>query len=119
MLSNTPTSAPMPKSMEPVAPGGALASESYVEQAMPQVLATGDLLFLFVILLFFITNIGNAAAGGPAGLTLWVIGGLFFFLPCGIATMQLGILFPFEGGIYNWTNRILGKGLGFFVGFIA
>jgi amino acid transporter len=86
---------------------------------MPQVLATGDLLFLFVILLFFITNIGNAAAGGPAGLTLWVIGGLFFFLPCGIATMQLGILFPFEGGIYNWTNRILGRGLGFFVGFIA
>ena len=118
-MSNAHTSAPMPKLTEPVAPGEALASESYVEQAMPQVLATSDLLFLFVILLFFITNIGNAAAGGAAGLTLWVIGGLFFFLPCGIATMQLGVLFPFEGGIYNWTNRTFGKGLGFFVGFIA
>jgi amino acid transporter len=86
---------------------------------MPQVLSTTDLIFLFVVILFFITNIGNSAAGGPSGLTLWVIGGLFFLIPCGIATMQLGAIFPFEGGIYNWTNRTLGRGMGFFVGFIA
>jgi amino acid transporter len=118
MLHTTPVP-PTPASTEPGAPGEPLASESYVEKAMPQVLSTRDLIFLFVLVLFFITNIGNAAAGGPAGLTLWVIGGLFFFLPCGIATMQLGALFPFEGGIYNWTNRIFGRGWGFFVGFIA
>jgi amino acid transporter len=118
MLPNT--AAPRnPTSTELVAPGVPLASEAYVEKAMPQVLSTNDLIFLFVVILFFITNIGNAAAGGPAGLTLWIIGGLLFFLPCGIATMQLGAIFPFEGGIYNWTNRTFGRGMGFFVGFIA
>jgi amino acid transporter len=117
MLSNTPT----PVSALPISvvPGETLTSESYVEQTMPRVLTTFDLILMFVLILYFVTNDGNAAAGGPAGLTLWVIGGLFFFLPCGIATMQLGALFPFEGGIYNWTHRTFGRGVGFFVGFIA
>jgi len=116
---HTTTSAPVSPQVESAATGTELRSESYVEHAMPQVLRTSDLIFLFVIILFFITNIGNAAAGGPAGISLWVIGGLLFFLPCGIATQQLGALFPYEGGIYNWTNHTFGRGLGFFVGFIA
>jgi glutamate:GABA antiporter len=118
MSSNTSTSSPS-SATEQVMPGEALPSESYAERAMPRVLKTADLFCLFVLILFFITNIGNAAAGGPSGLTLWVIGGLFFFLPCGIATMQLGALFPFEGGIYNWTYRTFGRGVSVFVGFIA
>ena len=111
MLSNTPT----PVSALPISvvPGETLTSELYVEQTMPRVLTTFDLILMFVLILYFVTNDGNAAAGGPAGLTLWVIGGLFFFLPCGIATMQLGAIYPFDGGIYNWTNWTFGRGSGF------
>ncbi|MBA2678052.1 MAG: APC family permease [Ktedonobacteraceae bacterium] len=97
----------------------ALASESYVQQVLPGILTPRDLTFLFVIILFFITNDSNAVAGGPAGLALWLIGGLLFFVPCGIATAQLGILFPHEGSLYSWTHHTFGGFMSFFVGFVA
>ncbi len=97
----------------------ALPSEAYVERALPGILTTRDLTFLFVIVLFFITNDSNAVAGGPAGLTLWVVGGLLFFIPCGIATAQLGVLFPHEGSLYSWTHHTFGGFMSFFVGFAA
>jgi glutamate:GABA antiporter len=97
----------------------ALESESYVEQTMPGILSTRDLTFLFVLIVFFITNDSNAAAGGPAGMALWVIGGLLFFIPCGIASAQLGAFFPHEGSLYSWTHRTFGGFMSFFVGFAA
>ncbi len=96
-----------------------LPSEDYIEKAFPRVHTTWDLTCLFVIILFFITNDGTAAAGGPAGLTLWVIGGLLFFIPCAIATAQLGVLFPHEGSLYSWTHKAFGGYWSFLVGFSA
>ena len=96
-----------------------LPSESYIERALPRIHTTRDMTFLFVIILFFITNISSAAAGGPAGLTLWVFGGLFFFIPCAVPTAQLAVLFPHEGSLYSWTHKALGGFWGFFVGFSA
>jgi amino acid transporter len=86
---------------------------------MPGILTTRDLTFLFVLILFFITNDSNAVAGGPAGMALWVIGGILFFVPCGIASAQLGSLFPHEGSLYTWTHRTFGGFMSFFVGFAA
>src|SRR5260221_2814301 len=71
-----------------------LPSEDYIEKAFPRVHTTWDLTCLFFIILFFITNDGTAAAGAPAGLTLWVIGGLPFFIPSAIPTSHLVVLFP-------------------------
>src|SRR5260370_40603182 len=75
--------------------------------------------WFYVNILFFITNDGTAAAGCPAGLTLWVIGGLLFFIPCAIATAQLGVLFPHEGSLYSWTHKAFGGYWSFLVGFSA
>jgi amino acid transporter len=97
----------------------ALPSETYIERTLPGILTTRDLTFLFVIILFFITNDSNAVAGGPAGLVLWVIGGLLFLIPCAIASAQLAILFPHEGSLYIWTHRTFGGFMSFFVGFAA
>jgi amino acid transporter len=107
------------ESPDALSASSALASESYVERALPGVLSTPDLTLLFIIILFFITNVGNAAAGGPAGIALWVIGGILFFIPCSIATAQLGVLFPHEGSLYCWTHRTYGGFMSFFVGFAA
>ena len=96
-----------------------LPSEDYIERALPRVHTAWDMTTLFVIILFFITNDGTAAAGGPAGLTLWVIGGLLFFIPCAIATAQLGVLFPHEGSLYSWTHKAFGGYWSFLVGFSA
>jgi amino acid transporter len=96
-----------------------LPSESYVRKALPSILTTWDMTALFILILYFITNDSNAIAGGAAGLSLWVVGGLLFFIPCGIATAQLGVLFPHEGSLYSWTHKTFGGYMSFFVAFAA
>jgi amino acid transporter len=104
---------------EPSTESSRLDSEVYVGQTMYSFLTGFGLTALFVVILFFMTNVSNAVAGGAAGLTLWVVGGVFFLLPCSVATIQLGILFPYEGSIYSWTHRSFGPFMSFFVGFVA
>ena len=53
---------------------GTLLSEEYTVKALPGILNARDLTALFVLLLFFVTNVPNAVAGGAAGLTLWIVG---------------------------------------------
>src|SRR5712691_3171829 len=96
-----------------------LASENYVVKALPPILTTRDLIALFVIILFFITNVPSAVAGGTAGITLWLVGGLLFLMPCGLVTAQLAVLFPYEGSLYCWTHKVFGGFMSFFVAFCA
>ncbi len=96
-----------------------LRSEKYVTAAMPPVLGTFDMTAIYLAAIFFIGNAANTAGfGGVASLTYLFIGGLTFFLPCVIVVAQLGVLFPHEGSLYNWTCHALGDSWGFFVGTI-
>jgi amino acid transporter len=96
-----------------------LPSEEYVPKAMPTILRTRDLTATYLVVVFFIVNAATAAQGGPAAFTYLLIGAVAFFLPCAIATAQLGHMFPHEGSLYNWTHRTLGKYWSFFIGFCA
>ncbi|HKV58421.1 MAG TPA: APC family permease, partial [Ktedonobacteraceae bacterium] len=40
-------------------------------------------------------------------------------IPCIIATAQLGVMFPHEGSLYNWTHKALGGYWSFFIAFCA
>jgi glutamate:GABA antiporter len=102
-----------------VAVDSPLRSEEYVEKACPRILNRRDMTALFIVILFFITNVASAVAGGPAGLVLWIVGGLCFFIPCAIATAQLSVVYPHEGALYVWTHKVFGGFMGFFVGFCA
>ncbi len=73
----------------------------------------------FIVVLFFITNVPNVMLAGPATFSLWIAGGIFFFLPCIVATMQLGTMFPGEGSLYLWANKVLGSRWSSFVGICA
>jgi amino acid transporter len=96
-----------------------LPSEEYVRKAMPSILGRLDMTCTFVIIIFFITNATTAVAGGAAAFTYWALGAITFFIPCVIATAQLGVMFPHEGSLYNWTHRAFGGYWSFFVGFCA
>ena len=96
-----------------------LISESYVPQTMPHLLGTMDMTSLFLLNVFWVTNVTPISANGPAGFTYWIIGGLFFFIPCSLVLAQLAAVFPYAGSIYNWTSRALGPGWAFFVGICA
>ncbi len=93
-----------------------LPSEQYVAKALPPFLRTRDLIAIFLTAIVFITNAAIAASGGAAAYIYWIIGGLTFFIPSVIATAQLGVLFPYEGSIYNWVYRTLGSYWAFFAG---
>lgn len=96
-----------------------LRSEEYVVKTMPPVAGALDLTSTFVLIIFFITNVASAIQGGAGTFTFWIIGGITFFLPCVIATAQLGHMFPHEGSLYNWTHKAFGGYWSFFVAFCA
>src|SRR6266700_5141030 len=94
----------------------ALPSEDYVGKALPHRLGTFDMMMTFLMIMFFISNSVGTIGAGSAAFTYWIIGAVVFFLPCIIATAQLGTMFPYEGSLYNWTHKALGSFWSFFVG---
>ncbi|HVB73300.1 MAG TPA: APC family permease [Ktedonobacteraceae bacterium] len=96
-----------------------LLSEEYAVQTMPRVAGSFGLAGTFVLIIFFITNVPSAVGAGAGTFTFWVIGAITFFIPCVIATAQLGHMFPHEGSLYNWTHRAFGGYVSFFVAFCA
>src|SRR5947209_12752291 len=99
-----------------------LFSEHYVPQTMPQFMSPLGLTILFTLSLFWISNVTSTVIGGAAAFTYWIFGAVAFFIPCCIVCAQLGVMFPHEGSIYNWTYRAFGtisQGLGSFMSFFV
>ncbi len=96
-----------------------LPSEEYVPKAMPRILGTWDMTTTFIVSIYLASGATTAALGGPSAITYLLLGALTFFVPCLVATAQLGILFPHEGSLYNWTHKAMGGRASFFVGFCA
>jgi amino acid transporter len=101
------------------APPPVLFSETYSLRVLPRLLGAGDLTALFLLNVFWVTNVTPLAAGGTASFTYWLIGGTLFFVPCSLVLAQLAVLLPHEGSLYNWTHHALGPGWAFFVGVCA
>ena len=57
-------------------------------------------------------TVGASAAIGVQGLGFWIVLGLFFFVPYGFVTAELGSAWPDEGGIYVWVKEAFGPGWG-------
>jgi amino acid transporter len=96
-----------------------LLSEQYAPRVLPRLLGTGDLTSMFLLNVFWVTNVTPLAAGGPASFSYWLIGGMLFFIPCSLVLAQLAAIFPSEGGIYAWTAHAFGPRWAFFVGICA
>lgn len=58
----------------------------------------------------------SAGGYGYAALPLWGLAFLFFFVPSGLAVIDLSTRHPEEGGIYLWTKKAFGDGHGFIAG---
>lgn len=96
-----------------------LSSEGYVVRAMPGILGRIDMIAIYLMVIFFISNTPTFVGAGPAGFTYLALGAVLFFLPCVIATAQLGVMLPHEGSLYNWTHKAFGGYWGFFIAFCA
>jgi amino acid transporter len=75
-----------------------------------------DLVLFNLVAVLGISWVATAAKAGPSSITLWILGALFFFIPQGLAVIQLAASFPDEGGIYAWTKREFGEAHGYVCG---
>src|SRR6476619_3414653 len=75
-----------------------------------------DLVLFNLVAIIGISWVATAAKAGPGSLTLWLLAAVFFFIPQGLAVIQLSASMPEEGGIYAWTKKELGEAHGFVCG---
>src|SRR5246500_2031040 len=81
-----------------------------------RVLKLRDLVLFNLVAVLGLRHLGTTAKFGFGSLLMWLIAALFFFIPQGLAVIELSSRFPKEGGIYFWTKRALGEGHGFLCG---
>ncbi|MBI4345675.1 MAG: amino acid permease, partial [Elusimicrobia bacterium] len=84
--------------------------------ALKRVLGRRDLVALFVVAVFNLNVVPSIAANGGVTLWLWVASILLFFLPQGIAVLELSRRWPGEGGVYLWAKEVFGDFHGFLSG---
>ncbi len=97
------------------AAAAAPAAES-AHPVLPRALGLRDMVLFNIVAVVSLRWFATAAAAGPSAITLWILAGLFFFVPQGLAVSDLSARYPDEGGIYAWTKRAFGEGHGFLCG---
>jgi amino acid transporter len=93
----------------------AAGSESVVH-ALPRAMGLRDVVLFNIVAILSLRWLATAAAAGASSVSLWILAGLFFFVPQGLAVSHLASRYPDEGGIYHWTKRTFGEGHGFLCG---
>jgi amino acid transporter len=81
-----------------------------------RVLGLSDLSFFLVAALVNLNSVPVVAGAGPNAILFWLFGFTLFFIPQGIAVVELTSRFPQEGGIYQWSKRAFGEFHGFMSG---
>ena len=77
--------------------------------SLRRALGQRDLVFLFVVAVVNINNVPVIAASGAVTVWMWVLALMLFFLPQGVAVIELSDRYPHEGGVYLWTKEIFGR----------
>ena len=83
---------------------------------LPRALKLRDLVLFNLVAVLGLRHVAASAKYGPGSLVIWLIAAVFFFVPQGLAVIELSSRFPQEGGVYSWTKRALGEGHGFLCG---
>ncbi|MEO8334947.1 MAG: APC family permease [bacterium] len=91
-------------------------SPSPEEGSLQRRLGLRDLVLFNLVAVVGLRWLATAAKAGPSAIALWVLAGLFFFVPQGLVVTELASRFPQEGGIYQWTKRALGEKHGYVCG---
>ena len=75
-----------------------------------------DLVLLFVVAVLNLNTVSSIATSGPVALWLWLAALLCFFLPQGVAVIELSHRYTGEGGLYLWSKEVFGDFHGFIAG---
>jgi amino acid transporter len=68
-----------------------------------------DMLFFLICALVGLDTLGTVASYGAQGFTWMLFIAIFFFLPYGLLTAELGSAFTDEGAPYTWSRMAFGR----------
>jgi amino acid transporter len=85
------------------------------EHRLRKVLGLRDLVPMQILLVMGTSWTGTAAHQADAQLAFWLIGALLLFVPVAILVQYCVCIWPYEGGVYQWTKHAFGP----FAGFIS
>ena len=91
-------------------------SASNAAPSLDRALGVWDVTWLYLVAIFNLNVLPVLAAEGLRALWLWVAAILCFYLPTGIAVLELAEMMPAEGGIYFWSKETFGDFHGFLCG---
>jgi glutamate:GABA antiporter len=90
-------------------PGDVTAAAMEERAKFQRHFARFDMLFFLICALVGLDTIGSVAAYGAQSFTWMIFLALFFFLPYGLLTAELGSAFTDEGAPYTWTRMAFGR----------
>jgi amino acid transporter len=112
----------MTQELEAAPPSGRdalMTTELVPEQILPKVLGTFGLTATYVFIICWITGSSVMAAGGWTAIPMWVLGIVTFLVPAALAVLELGNLWPGQGGVYIWAFRTMGDRMAFLGGYLS
>ena len=83
---------------------------------LARVMGLRDLVLFHIVAIVGLRWLLTAANIGSSSMVLWLAAVLFFFIPQGLAVLELSARLPEEGGIYVWTREAFGPFHGFICG---
>ena len=96
-----------------------LAAEVVPDQVLPKVLTTFGLIAIYVFIIYFITGSSIISSSAGRRSRCGCSGFVVFLVPAGMAVVELGNLWPAQGGVYIWAYRTMNEPLAFFGGFLS
>ncbi len=82
--------------------------QSTEKRGFKKVMKGLDMTLFTVCAVLVVDQLAASAAIGVQSIFWWIFTMLFFFVPYGLITAELGTTYPQEGGIYAWVKRAYG-----------
>src|ERR1700691_5270406 len=78
-----------------------------------KVLGFRDLIPMQILLVLGPSWIGTAAHNAGTQVSFWLLGAVLLFLPVAAVVQYCVQIWPYEGGVYQWTKHAFGPFAGF------
>ncbi len=88
-------------------------SDEHPDHKLRKVLGLADLVPMQILLVFGPTWIGTAAHQSGTQVSFWILGAVLLFLPVAATVQYCVQIWPYEGGVYQWTRHAFGPFAGF------
>ena len=75
---------------------------------LPKKMGYPALTLFSICVVLVVDGLTASASIGPSSITWWLITLIFFVIPYGLISSELGTTYPGEGGIYDWVKRAFG-----------